>query len=240
MPGSPEHPRNRLLAALPADTLDRWAPRLVEVDLRLGQVLCDQGAAPDFAYFPTTAIVSLLHVLRDGATAEIAIVGREGMVSAAPLTGGPASNQSVVRAAGRAVRLPAAELVSEFERAGAAMCLFLRYTQALIAQITQMAACNRHHSIDQQLCRWLLLSLDRAEGRELAMTHETISNLLGVRREGVTKAAARLQRAGIIRYARGHIIALDRPALERCSCECYQAVRSEYARLLPEPASACS
>jgi CRP-like cAMP-binding protein len=236
MTGLTEVRRNRLLAALPDAALQRWLPQLAPVDLRLGQVMYEAGARLEHVYFPTTALVSLLHVLRDGAMAEIAVVGRDGMIGISMfMGGGSTSSRGVVQSAGRALRLPTAFLVEEFERGGPTMHLLLRYTQALISQMTQTAVCNRHHSIEQQLCRWLLLSLDRLDGPDLVMTQELIANMLGVRREGVTAAAARLQRAGLIRYARGHIRVLDRPGVERSSCECYEVVKEEYGRLLDAP-----
>jgi CRP-like cAMP-binding protein len=232
--GAPEYSTNRLIAALPASTRERWSTDLVPVELKLGQVLYEPHASLEHAYFPTTALISLLHVLRDGSTAEIAVVGREGMVGVWLFMGGGSTpSRGVVQGAGRALRLPRAVLVREFERGGPAAQVLLRYTQAMISQVAQTAACNRHHTIEQQLCRWLLLRLDRLAGAEVAMTQELIAGMLGVRREGVTVAAARLQRAGLIRYSRGHIRVLDRAALERCSCECYGVVRREYERLLP-------
>jgi CRP-like cAMP-binding protein len=185
-------------------------------------------------YFPTTAIVSLLYVMEDGASAEIAVVGHEGVVGIALFMGGGSTpSRAVVQSAGLGYRLAAQAVKDEFERAGPVMHLFLRYTQALITQMAQTAVCNRHHTLDKQLCRWLLLSLDRLQGHELVMTQELIANMLGVRREGVTEAALKLQAAGLIRYARGHITVLDRPALEARTCECYSVVKSEYDRLLP-------
>jgi len=186
-------------------------------------------------YFPTTAIVSLLYVLENGASAEIAVVGNEGIVGISLFMGGGSTpNRAVVQSAGTGFRLPAEALKAEFNRAGPVLHLLLRYTQALITQMAQTAVCNRHHSLDQQLCRWLLLSLDRLTGDEIVMTQELISNMLGVRREGVTEAALHLQAAGVIRYARGHITVLDRQKLEQRSCECYAVVKKEYDRLLPD------
>jgi CRP-like cAMP-binding protein len=194
----------------------------------------NSSAVVEHVYFPTSAIVSLLYVLENGASAEIAVVGREGIVGISLFMGGGSSpNRAVVQSAGKGFRLSAKALQEEFQRAGPVLHLLLRYTQALIAQMSQTAVCNRHHSLDQQLCRWLLLSLDRLPGDDLVMTQELISNMLGVRREGVTEAAMSLQAAGLIRYARGRISVLDRPGLEQRSCECYRVVKKEYDRLLP-------
>ncbi|MBT2326715.1 Crp/Fnr family transcriptional regulator [Variovorax paradoxus] len=226
---------NRLLAALPDTELQRWLPQLEHVDLPLGHVLYESGATLSHVYFPTTAIVSLLYVLENGASAEIAVVGKEGIVGISLFMGGESTpNRAVVQSAGKGFRLSADALKVEFNRAGAVLHLLLRYTQALITQMSQTAVCNRHHSLDQQLCRWLLLSLDRLTGDELVMTQELISNMLGVRREGVTEAAQQLQAAGLIRYARGRISVLDRERLEKRSCECYAVVKKEYDRLLPD------
>ncbi len=226
---------NRLLAALPETELQRWLPRLEAVDLPLGHVLYESGATLTHVYFPTTAIVSLLYVLENGASAEIAVVGMEGIVGISLFMGGESTpNRAVVQSAGKGFRLGADALKSEFNRAGPVLHLLLRYTQALITQMSQTAVCNRHHSLDQQLCRWLLLSLDRLTGDELVMTQELISNMLGVRREGVTEAAQQLQAGGLIRYARGRITVLDRDRLEQRSCECYAVVKKEYDRLLPD------
>lgn len=226
---------NELLAALPETELQRWLPRLEAVDLPLGHVLYESGATLTHVYFPTTAIVSLLYVLENGASAEIAVVGKEGIVGISLFMGGESTpNRAVVQSAGKGFRLGADALKLEFNRAGAVLHLLLRYTQALITQMSQTAVCNRHHSLDQQLCRWLLLSLDRLTGDELVMTQELISNMLGVRREGVTEAAQQLQAAGLIRYARGRITVLDRDRLEQRSCECYAVVKKEYDRLLPD------
>jgi CRP-like cAMP-binding protein len=225
---------NRLLAALPDADLQRWLPQLEWVDLRLGQVLHDSGATVTQVYFPTSAIVSLLYVMEDGSSAEIAVVGCEGLVGVSLFMGGGSTpSRAVVQSAGSALRFRAAFMQDEFRQSAAVMHLLLRYTQALITQMSQTAACNRHHSLDQQLCRMLLLSLDRRSGNDLTMTQELMANLLGVRREGVTGAALKLQRAGVITYARGHIQVLDRAALEQRSCECYEVVRREYDRLLP-------
>jgi CRP-like cAMP-binding protein len=231
----PDAGANRLLAALPDTELQRWLPQLEHVDLPLGHVLYESGATLSHVYFPTTAIVSLLYVLENGASAEIAVVGKEGIVGISLFMGGGSTpNRAVVQSAGKGFRLSADALKAEFNRAGAVLHLLLRYTQALITQMSQTAVCNRHHSLDQQLCRWLLLSLDRLTGDELVMTQELISNMLGVRREGVTEAAQQLQAAGLIRYARGRITVLDRDRLEHRSCECYAVVKKEYDRLLPD------
>lgn len=225
---------NALLAALPLAEWQRWSARLEPVELPLGHVLYESGATLTHVYFPTTAIVSLIYVMETGATSEIAVVGNEGMVRVSLFMGGEStSGRAVVRSAGRGFRLEAQVMKDEFNRGGPVLHLLLRFTQALITQMAQIAVCNRHHSLDQQLCRWLLLSLDRLPGNELVMTQGLIANLLGVRREGVTESALKLQHAGLIRYARGHIAVLDRAGLERRSCECYAVVRKEYDRLLP-------
>jgi CRP-like cAMP-binding protein len=225
---------NELLATLPALEYERWLPDLERVTLPLGKVLYESGATLDHVYFPTTAIVSLLYVMKNGNSAEIAVVGREGMVGVALFMGGGSTpSRAVVQSAGEGYRLSAEKMKDEFNRAGPVLHLMLRYTQALITQMAQTAVCNRHHSVDQQLCRWLLLSLDRLSGNELVMTQELIANMLGVRREGVTEGALKLQKAGLIRYVRGHITVLDRPGLERATCECYAVVKKEYDRLLP-------
>ncbi|MDO9146527.1 MAG: Crp/Fnr family transcriptional regulator [Hydrogenophaga sp.] len=225
---------NQLLDALPEAEWQRWQPQLELVDLPLGLVLYESGGKMNHVYFPTNAIVSLLFVLENGASAEIAVVGHEGIVGISIFMGGGSTpSRAVVQSAGKGFRLRADALKNEFGRSGPVMHLLLRYTQALITQMTQTAVCNRHHSLDQQLCRWLLLSLDRLPGNDLVMTQELIANMLGVRREGVTEAALNLQKAGLISYARGHIKALDRPGLEQRTCECYQVVKTEYDRLLP-------
>jgi CRP-like cAMP-binding protein len=225
---------NQLLAALPPEEWDRWAPQIEWVEMPLGQVLYESGATLKHAYFPTTAIVSLLYVMESGASAEIAVAGNEGLVGISLFMGGGSTpSRAVVQSAGEGYRIRSQFIKTEFDRAGAVMHLLLRYTQALITQMSQTAVCNRHHSLDQQLCRWLLLSLDRLQGNELLMTQELIANMLGVRREGVTEAALRLQAVGLIRYARGHIKVLDRPGLEARTCECYAVVKKEYDRLLP-------
>jgi len=226
---------NQLLAALPDAEWQRWLPQLEWVAMPLGQVLYESGRTLSHVYFPTTAIVSLLYVMEDGASAEIAVAGFEGMVGIALFMGGGTTpSRGVVQSAGEGWRLPSAVMRDEFNKSPPVMHLMLRYTQALITQMAQTAVCNRHHSLDQQLCRWLLLSLDRLDGPDLRMTQELIANILGVRREGVTEAALNLQKAGLIRYARGHIHVLDRPGLEARSCECYAVVKKEYDRLLPD------
>ena len=231
--GSPEPRKNRLLAALPDDDWQRWQPLLEPVDLPLGQVLYESGVTLSHVYFPTTAIVSLLYVLENGASAEIAIVGNEGLVGISLFMGGESTpSRAVVRSAGAGFRLEAQLIKAEFNRAPV-LHLLLRYTQALITQMAQTAVCNRHHSLDQQLCRWLLLSRDRLHDDELEMTQESIANMLGVRRAGVTGAALKLRQAGLIRYSRGHISLLDRAGLEKRTCECYAVVKTEYDRLLP-------
>jgi len=235
MPVSSSPQQNHLLAALPAAEFDRLAPELELVPMALGEALYESGGHLQHVYFPTTSIVSLLYVMENGASAEIAIVGNEGILGVSLFMGGETTpNRAVVQSAGHGYRLKAQLLKQEFRRAGPVMDLLLRYTQALITQMAQTAACNRHHSIDQQLCRWLLLSLDRLSTRELTMTQELIANMLGVRREGVTEAAGKLQRAGIIRYSRGHITVLDRDRLERDVCECYAVVKKEFDRLLSD------
>ncbi|MFM0698223.1 Crp/Fnr family transcriptional regulator [Paraburkholderia sediminicola] len=226
---------NHLLSVLDEAEWTRVAPHLVPVDLSLGHVIYEAGDRLDHVYFPATCIVSLLYVLENGASAEIAIVGNEGIIGIALFMGGETtSNRAVVQSAGRVYRLDAGVLKEEFNRAGAVQRLLLRYTQALITQIAQTAVCNRHHSIDQQLCKWLLLSIDRLPSNELTMTQELIANLLGVRRAGVTEAAVKLQDAGLIRYSYGRIEVLDRPGLEKRVCECYRVVRRECERLLPD------
>ncbi|WOB10713.1 Crp/Fnr family transcriptional regulator [Piscinibacter gummiphilus] len=226
--------QNHLLAALPPAERERWLPELEPIDMPLGKVLYESGMRLSHVYFPTTAIASLLYVLEDGASAEIAVVGFEGVVGISLFMGGDSTtSRAVVQSAGRGYRLRASVMMLEFNRAGPVLHLLLRYTQALLTQMSQTAVCNRHHSLDQQLCRWLLLSLDRLRSSELVMTQELIANMLGVRREGVTEAAGRLQDAGLISYRRGHISVLDRPALEKRACECYAVVKREYDRLLP-------
>jgi CRP-like cAMP-binding protein len=225
---------NLLLAALPLDESQRWLPLMEAVDMPLGAVLYEPGVTLTHVYFPTTAIVSLLYVMENGGSAEIAVVGNEGIVGVSLFMGGESTpSRAVVQSAGMGFRLKAQIMKNEFYRAGPVLHLLLRYTQALITQMSQTAVCNRHHTLDQQLCRWLLLSLDRLQSNELVMTQELIANMLGVRREGVTEGALKLQQAGLIRYARGHITVIDRPGLERRSCECYLVVKKEYDRLLP-------
>jgi CRP-like cAMP-binding protein len=217
-----------------ASIRERWLPHLEPVQMPLGEVVYESGATLSHVYFPTTAIVSLLYVLANGASAEIAVVGHEGIVGVSMFMGGKSTpSRAVVQSADESFRLKAEMLENEFNQAGPVLHLLLRYTQALITQMSQTAVCNRHHSLDQQLCRWLLLSLDRLQGDELVMTQELIANMLGVRREGVTEGALKLQHAGLIRYARGHITVLDRDGLEKRTCECYGVVKKEYDRLLP-------
>ena len=224
---------NGLLDSLPIDEWQRWGSQLEPVRLSLGEVIFEPGGRLTHVYFPTTAIVSLLFVMEDGASAEIAVVGNEGIVGIALFMGGESTlNRAVVQSAGDALRLNATQLMREFNRGGPVLHLMLRYTQALLTQMAQTAVCNRHHTVDQQLCRWLLLSMDRLSFNELAMTQELIANMLGVRREGVTEAAGRLQDAGLIQYHRGHIKVLDRAKLEQRVCECYHVVKREYDRLL--------
>ncbi len=228
--------QNQLLAALPADEYERLLPHLELVPMPLGDVLYESGIQMRHVYFPTTAIVSLLCVMEDGASAEIAVVGYEGVVGVSLFMGGETTpSRAVVQSAGHAYRLKGQLLKDEFYRAGPMQRLLLRYTQALLTQMAQTAVCNRHHSLDQQFCRWLLLSLDRLASNELIMTQELIANMLGVRREGVTEAAGHVQTAGLIEYHRGRIRVLDRPGLEARSCECYGVVKKEFDRLLPIP-----
>jgi CRP-like cAMP-binding protein len=227
--------QNHLLAQLPMEERQRWLPHLEFVHMPLGEVMYEAGATLSHVYFPTTAIVSLLYVMENGASGEIAVVGNEGIVGVSLFMGGGSTpSRGVVQSAGNGYRLRAQILKDEFNKAGPVLHLLLRYTQALLTQMAQTAVCNRHHSVDQQLCRWLLLSMDRLQGKELIMTQELIANMLGVRREGVTESALKLQQAGLIRYARGHITVLDRKRLEKRSCECYAVVKKEYDRLLPE------
>ncbi len=235
-PNDPLH--NHLLAALPPEELNHWLPHLSLVHLPLGYVLYESGTHVQFVHFPIDSIVSLLYVLEDGSSAEIAVVGNEGVVGIAIFMGGESStSRAVVQSGGHALRMRASIVKEAFGRSGPVLHLMLRYTQALIAQMSQTAVCNRHHTLDQQLCRWLLLSLDRLNGPELLMTQELIANMLGVRREGVTEAAMKLQREGLISYARGRIKVLDRPGLELRTCECYAVVKKEYDRLLPDKVS---
>ena len=231
---SPHHPtQNHLLAALPKAEYDRLVIHLELVPMSLGEGLYDSGGIQQYVYFPTTSIVSLLHVLENGASAEIAIIGNEGVLGVSLFMGGETTTgRAVVQSAGFGYRLKSLHLKNEFNRGEPLLYLLLRYTQALITQMTQTAVCNRHHSVDQQLCRWLLLSLDRLPTNSLLMTQELIANMLGVRREGVTEAAGKLQHAGLIRYSRGHIEVLDRPGLEKSVCKCYRVVKLEFDRLL--------
>ena len=230
----PDPLKNQLLAALPQAEQERWFPLLEWVDMPLGQVLYEPGNTLSHIYFPTTSIVSLLYVMENGSSAEIAVVGNDGLVGISLFMGGGSTpSRAVVQSAGEGFRLVSQVMKDEFDRAGPVLHLLLRYTQALITQMSQTAVCNRHHSLDQQLCRWLLLSLDRLSGSELVMTQELIANMLGVRREGVTEGAIKLQDAGLIRYSRGRISVLDRPGLEARTCECYAVVKKEYDRLLP-------
>jgi CRP-like cAMP-binding protein len=227
--------QNDLFAALPAADYQRLLPNLVLVPLPLGQAVYESGGKLDHVFFPTDCIVSLLYVLSDGASAEIAVVGHEGLVGIALFMGGESTpSRAVVQSAGYAYRLSSKILKREFEQGGPLQHLLLRYTQALITQMAQTAVCTRHHSLEQQLCRRLLLSLDRLRSNELSMTQELIANMLGVRRESVTEAAGHLQTAGLIHYRRGHIKSLDRPGLEQRVCECYAVVKRESDRLLPE------
>jgi CRP-like cAMP-binding protein len=223
-----------LWAALPSAVRRRLFPHLELVSLRLGQVLYESGGPLRYVYFPTDSIISLLYVMEGGASAEISVVGNEGILGVSLFMGGEStSSRAIVQSAGYAYRLAGQRLKDEFNRHGALLVLMLRYTQALITQMAQTAVCNRHHTTDQQLCRWLLLSLDRLPGERLTMTQELIANMLGVRRESVTTAASKLQKLGVIRYSRGRIIVLDRPKLETLSCECYAVVKAETDRLLP-------
>jgi CRP-like cAMP-binding protein len=231
IPSSP--PQNRLLDALPAEEFARLEPRLELVPLPLGQVIYESGSELRHVYFPTDSIISLLYVMEDGASAEIAVVGNEGIIGVALFMGGETMpNRALVQSAGHAYRLKGQLLKDEFNRSGGLQHRLLRYTQALLTQMGQTAVCNRHHTLDQQLCRWLLLSHDRLHSDELVMTQELIANMLGVRREGVTAAAGNLQRAGLITYHRGHITVVDRAGLEARACECYAVVRKEFDRLL--------
>jgi len=232
MAASPNPRDNRLLAALPDDASAAWLDSLVPVAMPLGQVLYESGDSQTHVYFPTTSIVSLLYVMANGASAEIAVVGNEGVVGISLLMGGESTpSRAVVQSAGHGFRLAAHAIKEAFKRP-VVHELLLRYTQALITQMAQTAVCNRHHTLDQQLCRWLLLSLDRLQGPDLQMTQELIANMLGVRRAGVSDAAFKLQRAGLIKYSRGHIDVVDRKGLERRTCECYRVVKLEYDRLL--------
>jgi CRP-like cAMP-binding protein len=227
--------QNHLLAAVPPKEYDRLAADLELVAMPLGEVLSESGHAMRYVYFPSTCIVSLMYVLEDGACAEIAVVGNEGIVGFSLFMGGGSTpGRAVVRGGGHAYRLKADLLLREFERGGPVQRLLLRYTQALITQMTQTAVCNRHHSVEQQLCRTLLLTLERLNGTSLTLTHELIAGVLGVRREGISEAAGNLQRAGLIRYSRGHIEVLDRAGLQQAACECYRVVKLEFDRLLSD------
>jgi CRP-like cAMP-binding protein len=233
MPNTVNPRDNHLLAALPQAERDRLFPLLKLVSMPLGMVVYESGAALRHIYFPTNSIVSLLYVMKDGSSAEIAVVGNDGAIGVSLFMGGETTpSRAIVQSAGFAYRLTSTRLKQEFNRHGELLHILLRYTQSLITQMAQTAVCNRHHSLDQQLCRWLLLSLDRLSGNQLQMTQELIANMLGVRREGVTAAAGKLQKLGIIRYMRGKITVLDRPQLEKHSCECYAVVKRETDRLL--------
>ena len=239
MPVTDEPRQTHLLAALPADEYERLTPHLERVQMSLGEILYESGCQLQYVYFPTTAIVSMQYVMENGASAEIASVGNEGMLGVALFMGGNTMpNRAMVLCAGEAYRLKSRWLMNEFNRAGgrrsgASQQVLLHYAQALITQMSQTAACNRHHSMEQQLCRWLLQTLDRSHSNELTLTQELIAGVLGVRREGITEAAGKLQQAGFICYRRGHITVLDRVGLESRACECYRAVKTEFDRLLP-------
>jgi CRP-like cAMP-binding protein len=235
MAGTIKGPRhNQLLAALPEAIWSRWEGTIEATELTLGQVMYEPGDTLTHVYFPTTAIVSLLYVMENGAPGEIAVIGNEGLVGISIFMGGESTpSRAVVQSAGQGYRLKSQTLKAEFDENIPVLRLLLRFTQALLTQMAQTAVCNRHHSLDQQLCRWLLLSLDRLDGNQLVMTQELIANMLGVRREGVTEGATRLQEAGLISYARGRITVLNRDQLEKRSCECYAVVKREYDRLLP-------
>jgi CRP-like cAMP-binding protein len=234
MPAPTNPQQNHVLDALSASERERLFPHLELVRMPLGKVLYESGDTLRHVYFPVDCIVSLLYILEDGATAEIAVVGNEGMIGVSLFMGGQSTpSQAIVQSAGFAYRLSAARLKEEFGRHGQMLHVLLRYTQSLITQMTQTAVCNRHHSVDQQLCRWLLLSLDRLSSNQLTVTQGLIATMLGVRREGVTEAAGKLQKQGVIRYSRGKITVLDRPHLEQLACECYAVVKAETDRLLP-------
>jgi CRP-like cAMP-binding protein len=233
MPDESAPLQNQILSALPQAERERLFPHLQRVELPLGKVLYESGGRLRHVYFPTDSIVSLLYVMENGASAEIAVVGNDGAIGVALFMGGETTtNRAIVQSAGSAYRLSGARLKREFDRHGELLHILLRYTQALFTQMSQTAVCNRHHSVDQQLCRWLLLSLDRLDSNQLSMTQELIANMLGVRREGVTEAAGKLQKSGAIEYSRGKIKVLNRPQLERSSCECYAVVKKETERLL--------
>ncbi len=226
--------QNRLLACLPARVWQRWQAQLEAVDLPLGTVLCEPGGHLTHVVFPTTAIVSLLHLAENGGTAQVAVIGKEGMVGTwLPMGGGTTQSRAVVISGGRGFRMRASVLMEEFDQSAPAMHLVLRYAQALLTQVSQTAVCNRHHSLEQHLCHWLLQTLERLESSTIVMTQELIATMIGVRREGVTEAAGNLQKAGLISYHRGHIAVLDQEGLEARSCECYRVVNDEYDRLLP-------
>ncbi len=232
----PKPIQNHLLAALPIQSQQRIFPHLESALMPLGKVLYESGHSIQHVYFPTDSIVSLLQEMEDGSSAEVAVVGNDGLIGIAVFMGGESTpSRAVVQSAGFSYRLPGYCIIEEFNRHEEMLSLVLRYTQSLIAQMSQTAVCNRHHTIDQQLCRWLLLSLDRLSGNELLMTQELIANMLGVRREGVTEAAGKLQKKRIIKYHRGHIIVIDRPKLEESCCECYRVVKKENDRLFPFP-----
>lgn len=231
-----KHPpiANRLLCELPDEVKLRLFPHLELIELKLGQVISEAGSKLRYVYFPIDSIISLLYVMESGASAEIAVVGNDGMIGVALFMGGESTtSRAVVQSAGFAYRLFGQRLKDEFNRHGALLHLLLRYSQVLLTQMAQTAVCNRHHTIEQQLCRWLLLSIDRLPSDHVLMTQELIANMLGVRREGVTDAAGKLQRMGIINYSRGHIEVINRPLLEKTCCECYGVVRQESARLMP-------
>jgi CRP-like cAMP-binding protein len=235
MPSAHDPRQNHLLCALPAADYERILPNLELIVLPLGVALYESGVQMSYVYFPINSIVSLLYVMEDGSSAEIAVVGNEGIVGVSLFMGGETTpSRAVVQSAGHAYRLRGPLLKSEFYRAGPMQRLLLRYTQALLTQMAQTAVCNRHHTLDQQFCRWLLLSFDRLTSNELVMTQELIADMLGVRREGVTEAAGNVQKAGLIKYSRGHITILDRAGLEKRTCECYAVVKKEFDRLLPE------
>lgn len=234
MPAETYKEQNHILAALPTDVKQRLFHHLELVNLPLGMVLYESGSTMRHLYFPTNAIISLLYVMESGASAEISVVGNEGVLGVSLFMGGDSTpSRAVVQGTGQAYRLIASRMKEEFGRHGQLMFLLLRYTQSLLTQMAQTAVCNRHHTIDQQLCRWLLLSLDRLPDNNITMTQELIANMLGVRREGVTDAAGKLQKLGVIEYCRGHITVLDRPKLEQLCCECYAVVKKETDRLLP-------
>jgi CRP-like cAMP-binding protein len=230
------HRHNLLLAALSATQLKRWAPHLEPVDMPLGEVLYESGRSLQYVYFPTTSLISLLYVLESGASSQLAVVGNDGVVGVSLFMGGETTpSRAVVQSAGRGYRLAGRAIKAEFTRGGPIQGLMLRYTQALITQMAQTAVCNRHHSVDQQLCRWLLHGMDRLGVPDITMTQELIASMLGVRREGVTAAAGKLQKAGVIRYTRGKVTVLDRKALEDAACECYSIITRRASALLDVP-----